>query len=794
MTQTTISYITNDGGIIVENPSVSHFFLIDENNEYVIDVIDYGTYDGQGILYSFGNEYPLPLNIYSCDGNLLTQDLISEYSEYDTFSEYIEENPNIFTFIGTLSNDNKILYVGEVGNTSSVLLNFENKTVSSLYIHNKEVQSIITSNNVILYEKENSVTPVVSEPYSISLSASKYILSEHDTDTCVLTAIVTDENNDACSNQSVVFTSDTTVLGTTTTDSNGVATLNYNSQGNGDIFITANINDLYSNSILIEDCQYYNDGSTVTGLDVKSGVSCSSDGEWITITTSTSGEKFVYPPVCYTGSDNWEVSFKCKTSSYTNQAFGLQMENCGTTTYSGDSQYTSYSGSSFGNCMGAGNKTYSNLSDNDKLTFKRIDGYWRLYVNDATEVFNRQYTWSNSRVPGFYTNKSRIQRLKELKYKLIRSYNLTINVPTSILLNTEQTFTGVLTDNSNNPCINQNVNLVIDNVIVDTQRTNNNGLVTFNYTPSSVGSISVKLTHTGNYNCESLTHTLTIGSDKLSLNANKNIISHKHNETCNLTAIYNDGSGATINLYNDDTDTLLGVMTDNNDGTYSYTYNATGYGDLTFRAECDNESVTTSISDYLLYDDASIDKSNSYGIYVSNSGGYATFTYDNTNKWYDFTVDTLKDKLKIMQFGEFTDNDLLYELDILIVNKTTPFNCMSNLRDVNDVADGNSNGLQLGTWSNQRFVRFMKNNTNMNTDSPSGALGTGVNYRLIASIDNTNSTLTATIFNKDTDSVLLTKTWNDTVSTNDKWYAIFGQYGYGSATTTRIKRIMVKKL
>lgn len=481
---------------------------------------------------------------------------------------------------------------------------FGNKTISSLYIHNKEVQSIITSDNVVLYEKENSVTPVVSEPYSISLSASKYILSEYDNDTCVLSATVTDENDDVCSNQSVVFTLDTTVLGTATTDSNGVATLNYNSQGIGDIFITANISDLYSNSILIEDCQYYNDGSSITGLDIKSGVSCSSDGEWITITTSTSGEKFVYPPVCYTGSDNWEVSFKCKTSNYSNQAFGLQMEDCGTTTYSGDDQYTSYSSSSFSNCMGAGNKSYT-LLDTDKITFKRFKGYWRLYVNDNTEIFNRSYNWSNSRVPGFYTNRNRIQRLKEIKYKLLNSYVLDINVPLNIAYSTVNVVSGVLKDTKNNLIVGKQVSLKVDGVVVDSQTTDSDGEVTFQYTPLATGNATFQLVYDdvdNDYDCVSEIISRNIIDSSFNLTVDKNIISYKHNESCILTLYYADNNGATVNLYDDDTDILLGTMIyDNNEDCYNYTYSATGNGDITFRAESGDKTSRYTVKDALYY-------------------------------------------------------------------------------------------------------------------------------------------------------------------------------------------------
>lgn len=163
---------------------------------------------------------------------------------------------------------------------------------------------------------------------------------------------------------------------------------------------------------------YQNDGTTLDELDIKSGVTCTNENGWIKITTSTSGEKYVYPPVCFTGSDNWEMSFQCKTSSYSNQAFGVQMENFGTTTYSGDGQYIFYSGTTLNNCMGYGNKTGVSLSDNDVVTIRRLDGNWIILIN-GVEKCRKSYTWTNQRVPGFYTNSGRIQRIKNLIIKKI---------------------------------------------------------------------------------------------------------------------------------------------------------------------------------------------------------------------------------------------------------------------------------------------------------------------------------------------------------------------------------------
>lgn len=301
MTQTTISYITNNGSIIVENPPVSHFFLIDENNEYLIDAIDYDNYDGQGTLGSYGEQYPLPLNIYSCDGNLLLQDLIIECFEYDTFSEYMEENPNTFTFIGTLSNDNKVLYIGEVDNNSSILLNFGNKTVSSLYINNKEVQSIITSNNVVLYEKVVTPIPI---PETITLSASKDIISYAHNELCTLTLQYPPGYTINIYNNST-----NVLLGTMTDKNNNTYQYTHQATGNGDITFRAEI-DNKSTTYTIKDVFYYNSGkdsAKLSDFDIaniwnsknqtKGTTTITTDNtEWITI-TRTGGTNYGHIPI-----------------------------------------------------------------------------------------------------------------------------------------------------------------------------------------------------------------------------------------------------------------------------------------------------------------------------------------------------------------------------------------------------------------------------------------------------------------------------------------------------------------
>lgn len=97
------------------------------------------------------------------------------------------------------------------------------------------------------------VEPVVT---SISLSASKSILSKYDSESSVLTAIVRDQFNKPIPNQTVTFKKGTDILSSVTTGSTGEATYNYVSTGGGDTSITANTGTL-SNEVIIEDCIYF---------------------------------------------------------------------------------------------------------------------------------------------------------------------------------------------------------------------------------------------------------------------------------------------------------------------------------------------------------------------------------------------------------------------------------------------------------------------------------------------------------------------------------------------------------
>ena len=80
---------------------------------------------------------------------------------------------------------------------------------------------------------------VINPPTSLVLQADKSILSHYDNDNCTLTATLYDNNNIPMEGLGVVLKTGDIILAIVATNSNGVAEYTYNSQGVGDVTITA---------------------------------------------------------------------------------------------------------------------------------------------------------------------------------------------------------------------------------------------------------------------------------------------------------------------------------------------------------------------------------------------------------------------------------------------------------------------------------------------------------------------------------------------------------------------------
>ena len=147
-----------------------------------------------------------------------------------------------------------------------------------------------TSNNV-------NIT-VINAPTSLVLEADKSILSHYDNDNCTLTATLYDNNNTPMEGLSVVFKNGDIVLDTITTDSGGVATYTYNSQGVGDVTITVECMNL-TKTLSIEDCILANVNASYTGTS-----------------TSDTVYSLGYDEIADLSSIDFEFSFKFHQTSY----------------------------------------------------------------------------------------------------------------------------------------------------------------------------------------------------------------------------------------------------------------------------------------------------------------------------------------------------------------------------------------------------------------------------------------------------------------------------------------------
>ena len=112
---------------------------------------------------------------------------------------------------------------------------------------------------------------VINAPTSLVLQADKSILSHYDNDNCTLTATLYDNNNTPMEGLSVVFKNGDIVLATITTDSSGVATYTYNSQGVGDVTITAECMNLVQ-TYSVSDCIIANANASYTGTSTSDTV------------------------------------------------------------------------------------------------------------------------------------------------------------------------------------------------------------------------------------------------------------------------------------------------------------------------------------------------------------------------------------------------------------------------------------------------------------------------------------------------------------------------------------------
>jgi len=250
-------------------------------------------------------------------------------------------------------------------------------------------------------------TPV---PTNLTLTSDKDILSHYDSDSAVLSATVKDQNGEVMSGQSVVFKKGSVVLATKTTDSGGVASYTYASQGVGDVTLTVecmNLQETYE----LEDCNFYSsDGTKLQGT-----YTTGNDGTYSYITniqdnvqlpSMTFPSNFVFSMKHYAGgTDSWgNALWLIGSDSQNGLLIGAERSNTRLRIYN-----WSNGNASVQQTM---NSSYS-ASTWYTLEIECNNGVWTVKANGNTISYSKSFATSIIKA----YSEERYARLSEIKIK-----------------------------------------------------------------------------------------------------------------------------------------------------------------------------------------------------------------------------------------------------------------------------------------------------------------------------------------------------------------------------------------
>ena len=235
---------------------------------------------------------------------------------------------------------------------------------------------------------------------SLALSSNKSILSYADSDSCTLTATYTGASVTG-KTVKLYKASDDSEITTMTDNNDGTYTATYNSAGVGDISFYAKVGTLVSETYEVIDGKYYNDGTHVRNVTVDSGATFSTNGSYITA-SSSSGEK--YAKINIGASGDWEFSFKIAENG-TNGEFQWQINN--NATY-GAGGYAKINGNYY-------NFTAPTPMKDRTVAIRYQNGVLGVYIdNTLMASASASITLSNF---GFYMNQGRTQYYKDILLK-----------------------------------------------------------------------------------------------------------------------------------------------------------------------------------------------------------------------------------------------------------------------------------------------------------------------------------------------------------------------------------------
>lgn len=259
-------------------------------------------------------------------------------------------------------------------------------------------------------ESSSITVTVVAPSYDgVEITSDKSILSYYDSDSAVLTAQLLDGSSSASvSGVNIGIYQDNVLVDTVTTGNDGSATYTYNSQGIGDTVFEAKVGSLSSETYTVEDCIFY--GLNTNAFTIPSNTTFSSNGQYITATTNTIGEKLVTLNHTLANEDNWVFENEVAYKGESEQLFAIIWND---NTYYGGAGYGENYVYSY---MGSQTKKTHTVAIGDKFTVRRENGTTSVYINGDL-IESKTVSHKSTFKVGYFINKGRAQYYKNIKIK-----------------------------------------------------------------------------------------------------------------------------------------------------------------------------------------------------------------------------------------------------------------------------------------------------------------------------------------------------------------------------------------
>ena len=404
-------------------------------------LVEYDTYPAEGVTLSFYEEYfPDSLGL-RVDKSILTGDTVALSAKLlDTDGSIIQVSGETVSFYEefvrdnlTLNSSSEVILSGDVARLSSVLTDVDGSLIGDVPVFFEaeipdsdgyyfspistgkeavgvgEVSSVsvrvrdlnndrepVSGVSVRFYVDEDEDNEIIipveveSEPVvtSVALTGNKNVLSAYDSDTATLTATVKDQNGNVMSGESVVFKQGGTTKAIKTTNSSGVATYTYNSQGVGDVSFTASVGSVVSGTYSIEDCLLYD----LTGFSKTTTSS--------TDTTYKSGYGYSLP-----STENFEMEF-----DYNNPA-GFRLYFANSNINDGETFYYGIGFTRDGNGKLTFTERTTSTSNTTCQSINSGTNHYRVvftgntvnvWVNDVQQVTDKTLSWWSSHFPYYF--------------------------------------------------------------------------------------------------------------------------------------------------------------------------------------------------------------------------------------------------------------------------------------------------------------------------------------------------------------------------------------------------------